>query len=269
MKCWPLLRSLDADLDPVRCKIHLAVHNGTDDPLDIYRAGTYPDWQAWQSRGNFEREFVIAFVQLPGINQWLFAGAYTSQGRVREGTGYRYDLPERLSCSELNGRLVVNFTRSGRQSYLDAENWADQVVVSEIRRDRLTTPAFPGFKGLHISKAQLDQIVRENDQSWRAALSSVAGVYLISDSKSGRFYVGSACGKGGFWDRWVTYSTTCHGGNRDLKKLLGADPVKRAASLQYSVLEIADTHASYEEILGRESHWKSVLMTRIHGLNAN
>lgn len=94
-------------------------------------------------------------------------------------------------------------------------------------------------------------------------------MYLISDSKTGRFYVGSACGKGGFWDRWVTYSTTCHGGNRDLKKLLGTDPMRRAASLQYSVLEIADTHASYEEILARESHWKTVLMTRLHGLNAN
>lgn len=104
---------------------------------------------------------MIALIQLPEFNQWLFAGAYTSQGRVREGTGYRYNLPERLSCSELNGRLVVNFTRSGRQSYLGAENWADQVAVSEIRRDRLTTPAFPGFKDLHISKAQLDQIVRE------------------------------------------------------------------------------------------------------------
>ena len=60
-----------------------------------------------------------------------------------------------------------------------------------------------------------------------------------------------------------------HGGNRNLKKLLGVDPMKRAAALQFSVLEIADIHVSDEEILARESHWKTVLLTRIHGLNAN
>jgi hypothetical protein len=41
------------------------------------------------------------------------------------------------------------------------------------------------------------------------------------------------------------------------------------ANLQYSVLEIADTHTSEKEILARESHWKEVLLTRIHGLNSN
>jgi hypothetical protein len=36
----------------------------------------------------------------------------------------------------------------------------------------------------------------------RGALSSVAGVYLISDTLDGRLYVGSASGQGSFWQRW-------------------------------------------------------------------
>jgi hypothetical protein len=36
---------------------------------------------------------------------------------------------------------------------------------------------------------------------------------------------------------------------------------------QHSVLEIADTHASEQDILDRESHWMKVLGSRAHGLN--
>ena len=269
MLMWPQLRSLDPQLDPIRTKIHLAVNNGKEDPLELFRSGEFPAWQTWQSRCNFEREFVLALIETGEPHLWLFAGVYSRLGRRSDGDGHRYSLGERTQTGELIGRMIMRFERPGRQSYLNAENWDKVMHVAEIRRDRLSTPSFPGFKGLHITKAQLDVIVRENDQSWRSALSSVAGVYLISDSKSGRFYVGSACGKGGIWDRWECYSRTCHGGNRDLRKLLGGEPEKRSAFLQFSVLEIADTHASYEEILLRESHWKVVLMTRVHGLNAN
>ena len=36
---------------------------------------------------------------------------------------------------------------------------------------------------------------------------------------------------------------------------------------QYSILEIADTHASDADILVRESYWMSALKTRDFGLN--
>jgi hypothetical protein len=38
---------------------------------------------------------------------------------------------------------------------------------------------------------------------------------------------------------------------------------------RFSVLEIADINESRDEVIQRESHWKSVLLTRQHGLNAN
>jgi hypothetical protein len=139
----------------------------------------------------------------------------------------------------------------------------------ELRTSRLAIADFPGFKSVHLTKDQLDLIVREQLPEWRSALSSVAGVYLIADSKTGKHYVGSATGQGGIWDRWCEYATTGHGGNVELRAImreLGSDHVR---NLRYSVLEIADTHASAAEVLQRESHWKSVLLTREHGLNAN
>jgi hypothetical protein len=267
MQAWNLITLLDPQIVPEETKIHLAGWNGSEDPLDLYRAGTFDEWQAWQSRKNFEKRYVLALIEMPSPHKWLFAGAYEQQGRQPENDGYRYDLAERPAFRDIAGRLIVHFERPGRQPYLHARSHVDKLVVSEIRAKRLSVPEFPGFKGLHISKGTLDLIVRENDASWRNPLSSVAGVYLISDSISGKFYVGSATGEGGIWQRWCDYSRSGHGDNTELKELLKAAGMARAAGFQYSVLEIADTHASRTEVLGRESHWKRVLLTRIHGLN--
>lgn len=270
MRALKLIEMMDAEVVPKETKIHLAVYNGEEDPLDMYRAGKFQWWQSWQHKQNFRRLFVVSLIKMPEEHKWLFAGAYSSHGCKPQGGRYKYRLTERPACQELDGRLVAHFERPGRQSYLKAESWADRISVAEIRSERLSIPEFPGFKGLHVSKSILDLIVRENHAAWRSALSSVAGVYLITDSETGKFYVGSATGQGGIWQRWCDYAKSGHGGNRELKVLLnGASPVKRAEGLQFSVLEIADTHASVEEVRERESHWKSVLLTRIHGLNAN
>ena len=269
MRAWDLISLLDPKVIPDQTKIHLAVHNSYRDPLDVYLAGEFAEWQASQSRKNFERRFVVALIQLPARHSWLFAGAYSAHGYTIDAEGrHIYRLRERRGCAEINGRLVVHFQRPGRQSYVYGEKFADEITLEEIRREPLRVPMFPGFKALHVTKPQLDLIVRENHDSWRAALSSVAGVYLITDTETGRFYVGSATGEGGLWQRWANYSNSGHGGNRELKALVGSE-ARRADAFKFSILEITDVHESADEVKARESHWKSVLLTRIHGFNAN
>jgi hypothetical protein len=90
-----------------------------------------------------------------------------------------------------------------------------------------------------------------------------------SEFRSGQLYVGSATGEGGIWQRWCQYAATGHGGNVELKELMQHEGGQGANGLRYSILEIADVHASHEDILQRESHWKKILLTRAHGLNAN
>jgi hypothetical protein len=54
---------------------------------------------------------------------------------------------------------------------------------------------FPGFDRLILSHAQLQAVMREHRYaSWRTALSSVFGIYLITDTRDGRHYVGKADG---------------------------------------------------------------------------
>jgi len=50
MRLFKILHLLHKELMPHQCKIHLAGWNGVDDPLDVYLAGGFDDWQACQTR---------------------------------------------------------------------------------------------------------------------------------------------------------------------------------------------------------------------------
>ena len=78
MKLFDLLQTLDSAIEPACCKVHLACRNGVENPLDIYFAGNFDEWQAWQSKQNFQRPLVISLIALPQPSQWLFVGVYDS-----------------------------------------------------------------------------------------------------------------------------------------------------------------------------------------------
>lgn len=269
IRIFDLLKLMEPNIAPEETKIHLATWNGENNPLDLYLAGNFPEWQRWQTKRNFEKRFVISLIALPTPNKWLFGGAYTAAGCEEKQSNYYYQLDEISSCTQMNGRLIAYFERPGRQSYLKGDRWVDQILLSEISAERLRISAFPGYRAINLSKEELDIITTQGIESWKAALSSVAGVYLISDTKSGKLYVGSASGAGGIWQRWQAYSATGHGDNVELKQLIKVEGQSRSSHFRFSVLEIADLHESRESVLHRESHWKSVLLSREHGLNAN
>jgi hypothetical protein len=272
MDLFQVVGLLDSEIVSNRCKIHLAGWNGSEDPLDVYLAGEFDEWQSWQSKRNFERPLVISLISLSQNSHWLFAGAYSCEGAewLEEHGMYYYRLNRRAQTSELEGRLIVRFERSGRQSYLLAENWCSAMEIAEFRPERVQIAPFPGYSSTMLTKQHLDIVVRQGIESWRSALTSVAGVYVITDRYTGKLYVGSATGVGGIWSRWCSYSWSGHGGNVELIDLLAKEGASYAEHFQYGVLEIADTHASVEEILRREAHWKDLLCTRApHGYNAN
>jgi hypothetical protein len=142
------------------------------------------------------------------------------------------------------------------------------LIVAEMKAKRIEIEQFPGYSNTIIPKRMLDLIVSQEVESWKTALSNVGGVYLITDTMTGKCYVGSATGEGGIWQRWADYANSGHGGNAKLQKLLDVD-CDYCSNFQFVILEIADTHTSVEDILQRESHWKNVLCTREHGYNAN
>lgn len=271
MRLIDLLRAVSPGFSPKMTKVHLATPNQGEDPFDELLAGRFERWQKWQTQRNFERDLVLSLIKLPKRNRWLFAGIYRSgKPEFHEARrSYHYPLEELQEFAELKARLVVRFIRPGRQSYLLMEKWEQEIEVSEWKAEKVSIAEFPGFKSVDLSKQELEIIVRDGTSSWRTALSSVAGVYLISDIRSGKLYVGSATGEGGIWQRWSQYANSGHAGNIELIELMKVGGVDSMSGFRFSILEIADPHESPQGMLKRESHWKRVLMTRVHGFNSN
>lgn len=268
MLLFDFLRAQDTTVTPEISKIHLACWNGHQDPLHVYYRGEFDEWQSWQNQANFERPYVVALISLPEARRWLFVGVYASKGRreLDDGT-YQYKLEPLPAYAEFAGRLFITFART-RSSYRRGESCAPGMVIHAITAEPAKLDEFPGFKTIDISFDDLAYLVRSGVTSWRTALGSVAGVYLISDTQTGKLYVGSATGEKGIWGRWCQY-VDGHGNNVELRRLVGTNGIERAHAYRFSVLEIADMHASADEVRNRESHWKRVLLTRIHGWNAN
>jgi hypothetical protein len=178
---------------------------------------------------------------------------------LNDGSRRTFDLVESGLLSDLRNRLVIGW-RSPRTWRLNGTTAACYPVM-EIA-DAQPVP-FPGFDRLILDHAHLQTVMREHRyDTWRTALSSVVGVYLITDTRNGRHYVGKADGAENIRQRWNAYATNGHGGNVELR---GLDPT----SFRFSLLRVFDPATPTSEIDAAESHFKNALDTRRHGLNRN
>lgn len=160
---------------------------------------------------------------------------------------------------DLRNRLVIGW-RSPRTWRINATTAACYPVM-EIS-DARPVP-FPGFDALTLDYAQLQAVMREHRYaSWRTTLGSVVGVYLITDTRDGRHYVGKADGADSLYQRWSTYAANGHGGNVELRNI-------NPSTLRFSLLRVFDPATPTRMIDAAESHFKHALDSRRHGLNRN
>jgi len=269
LKMTALLLACKIPLDLDSYKIHLATGNNPT-PLEAFFKGEFKKWQEYQTRGNFTREMVVGLIALSS-NQWLFAGVYRvidHQKKSARHVAYRTELLH--GQDDIIGRLIVEHTRVGRASYLIGTKDGGNFYVGAIREKKLSVNEFPGYNSVCIMHSILKIVVEQRVQSWFGALANIKGIYLIADKLEGKCYVGSAIGDSGIWQRWTAYSHNGHGGNKELKELLKRKGGGYCDNFQYSILEIADSHTSDEQILERETYWKNALMTRVpFGYNGN
>lgn len=260
-----------ANVDLQDFKIHLATGIAPT-PFEAFLDGSFKEWQEWQNRRNFECRHVVSLIRF-GRDQWLLAGVYEVHGvsprKYKGKTTYMYSTSLVPGLDHLVGRAIVRFKRNFRQAYLRGNRYIDRLVVAEIRPRRVSVGDFPGFHSVLLSSRLLRTVTREAVPSWKAALGNVSGVYVIVDTQTGKQYVGSAQGEGGFWQRWTNYAKTGHGGNKELRDLLRKKGASYADRFQFAVLEVCDIGANPEYVLQREAHWKRVLCSREFGYNGN
>ena len=257
--------------EPQQYKLHIARYNGREHPLDVF-VRSRREWQGWQEyrprQNAFNRPYifsVIAFRYEP--DQWLFGGIW----RVCERLSDRYVVKLTEQGSGFVGRLKLHAAYRQRGTRIKLENQIDKFTVSEILPDAYTGREFPGHDWLEIGFAELEALIRADRADWRGALSHTKGVYLITDTLTGKQYVGAAYGDQGVWSRWRAYVDTGHGGNVELRALLDGKGLDYCRShFRLALLESHAARTADDAVIARERHWKLILRSRGElGLNRN
>lgn len=252
-------------------KIHFAVSNGKEQPLDVFVRG-WEDWVGWNAwrgtKDDFSRRYIFSLIRFyPKANTWLFGGLFEVLGRDEQGYQIEY-LDEFRSYV---GRLLIDYPgpgARGRAFYL--ENHYDKLVVSQILDNTYSGEAFCGYENIDHDFPKVEAIVLRERHDWKAALENVKGVYLVTDKSNGKRYVGSAYGVSGIWSRWSCYVGTGHGWNDELTKLIGEQGLDYARSnFKFCILEHRAMKTDDQVIIDRESFWKNALMSREFGYNKN
>jgi hypothetical protein len=251
----------DEGIDPTHVKLvrHQDTrYEGRPSPYQLWQAadGRLDLYQQIQNRHIFNGARLLAsFVATP-LNETLFVGIYENKGVKKAAPGLIdpisdknvaglnfYDLVLIPKLKEYCGRLIIEWG-PGYRSWVQLARKNEKTIV-EIHR-AAHEPLFPGFLDFYERLNKLAAV----PAFWRAALSAVAGIYLLTNPDTGKQYVGSAQGLGGFWGRWEQYAASGHGGNRRMQDIPAAD-------YQVSVLEVASSSAGPDVVKWRDAGNKS------------
>jgi hypothetical protein len=248
---------------------------------DLLRHGWFELYQAYQRRPVFHTlTQIVSFYGLPR-NRAGFYGVYRVLGwrPAKKGPTLRwcpwsrewnrtarffYELERDTRFDSLRDRLIVDWGPGARTWVQKPKN----KPVLEIREPGRRLPPFDDYLEFSLTYAQLKDLFNHEEAhgDWRAALSAVAGLYLILAETSGDLYVGSASGQEGIWGRWREYAKSGHGGNARLRELMSRDS-NYPEKFRFSLLQVLPKTMAPHEVLRREELYKRKLGTRAIGLN--
>ncbi|MCF6222900.1 MAG: GIY-YIG nuclease family protein [Flavobacteriaceae bacterium] len=263
------LEAVNISINRSDYKFHLAMPSENSSPILEYHNGTFEKYQALQNKRNFQCEHIISLITL-SENRWLFVGVFKVLGiEPRDENKFKYTSELLKDQDDLIGRIIIEYKRTSRSSYRIGRTIEDQCLISEVLPKKLTIGQYPGNNEVCISYHDLNLIFSQNEPTWFGALSSIKGIYLITDTKNGKKYVGKADGKDGIWQRWKQYSKNGHGDNTELKAVLYDKGIDYKSNFQFTLIEIADFQTPDLKINEREIFWKKAFRSKDFGYNGN
>lgn len=263
-----------SETDIHRTKVRLNTNNGAHDPINIFKRNPKEllGWNYWNNKNYHVGEYAIGLVN-KGNNNWLMftIDEITGVLDIPKNTGVGYTFKPLEKYEKYFGRVIIKYHNKSQQMMRKASSIMDELEVVEILPSIYTGIEFPGYDKISLSYTELDLIINSRNPSYRNALENQKAVYVITDTNTGKLYVGSATSTNHMLlSRWKSYHANGHGGNVELKNLvevLGFEYVKQ--HFQYSVIENYNQKVADDFILDRERYWKKVLSTMKHGYNAN
>ena len=240
-------------------------------PYDWYRndKDKFIAYQSEQHRDVFKNvDYIVSFI---GENGTIarFIGIYKIEGpdNERNTNKYCYKMTEVEGFDELKERIIIDWGPSA----ISWHQWLNDKNDKEIIE---ITPGFdhifPGYEKIALTLAQLKNIILEKEYpEWKKMLSAVNCIYIITDKKTGKNYIGSTYGKEGIWGRWKEYAKTGgHGNNVTLQKLYDQDN-SYPNNFSWSILETLSISISSYEAINKKICYKQKLGTLAFGLNNN
>ncbi|GAB3349720.1 hypothetical protein GCM10027566_06260 [Arachidicoccus ginsenosidivorans] len=176
--------------------------------------------------------------------------------RSETSINYYYDREVLTEYQKYFGRLVLSFHKNGAYVTLGG-NRLDDFIVKEILAHSFTNDKFPGYDKVNVSWKDLSRLLENKE--WKSVLENQKGIYLLSDTLTGKKYVGAAYGEARLLGRWRDYIKNGHGGNKKLKPFL-FDYIKE--NFRFTILEIFKNSTNDDHVIERERWWMNVLQTR-------
>lgn len=247
----------------------------TNSLYDIYLNDNevFMNYQSEQVKKRFmDVDYIVAFIGEEGVAS-RFVGVYRNMGLIKEIGDYNDEVLAKFDFQEVGGfgllkeRVIIDW----RNPVSWLQNYINEMPVVRIDRGLKedNIPVFSRFEDVLLDYNQLSHIFETNNIEWKSKLESCNCIYLILDKSNGKQYVGSTYNKQGIWGRWAQYAATGHGGDKDLKPLLEADPNYARKNFQWCILETLPLKILEEHAIDRESLYKRKLGTRDFGYNNN
>ena len=222
-------------------------------------------------------DYLLAFAQYYpyGPEFYVFGGMYKVEKIIPEVfNGYGYKLTLMDDFKDYRKRLIVRLEKPiggntvYNKPYLSVQRDFNPEVYELAPSTKLG--AFPGYNSVLLTHKELQTIFKMEAPEWKTALSSVKGVYCITDTSTGQLYIGSASGdSAGIWQRWSQYADVSDltGGNKTFEELKESGANYIIDNFTYSILEIFDMRTKRDDIIHREEYWKKVFKTVQFGMN--
>ena len=247
----------------------------TNSLYDIYLNDNevFMNYQSEQVKKRFmDVDYIVAFIGEEGVAS-RFVGVYRNMGLIKEIGDYNDEVLAKFDFQEVGGfellkeRVIIDW----RNPVSWLQNYINEMPVVRIDRGLKedNIPVFSRFEDVLLDYNQLSHIFETNNIEWKSKLESCNCIYLILDKSNGKQYVGSTYNKQGIWGRWAQYAATGHGGDKDLKPLLEADPNYARKNFQWCILETLPLKILEEHAIDRESLYKRKFGTRDFGYNNN
>lgn len=240
---------------------------------DEKMSGTCTDCSYWgwygKQRNFYPGQWVFSFARMTD-DEWLLISAAEI-----------VDVPadERATVNVLErfvplfGRLIIKCKKGNTFSryVFNLSKYLEQASVKEILSCLYSGENFEGYDRVHLPYHRLADIFNGRIlPTYYEALKKITGVYCLTDTHTGKLYIGSATGEEGVAQRWGNYLDSKHGGN---KKLIALYEQKGSEYFEkyftYTLLEYFGLSYDPIKILEREQYWKKCLDTIRNGYNDN